>query len=389
MMKNWILIAVLIPAVLMGQVNLFGYFESEFDNMSVSDQNYNYGYNKLRVDIENSVIDGVTFGANVNIQRYYGSTKWNLLDFLPEDIWKPIFQPLGITEFPFAVSDTLYLDNAFLRMHFDFGDLTVGKQQISLGVGYAWNPLDIFNTKLLLDPTYEQTGINGIRLEISVADRGMLDIILSPGSDWENTIKMVTGKWGLGRFDLLGTIGCYNWERTSINLQSFSTEKISEERLLAGGGLVGEISGIGVWAEGAYNQLKESDDFVEVLIGCDYTFENGFYLLGEIYHNGNAPGDFSDLGWDNYMQYLNGETHSLLNDYAFLTWLYPLTDFVSIGMINFANLSDNSAAFNPQLEWNVFEDVTLGLLVGYYIGDEDSEFGLQDWAGRLRVRAYF
>ena len=31
----------------------------------------------------------------------------------------------------------------------------MGKQQISLGTGYVWNPTDVFNIKELFDPTYE------------------------------------------------------------------------------------------------------------------------------------------------------------------------------------------------------------------------------------------
>jgi hypothetical protein len=384
-----VLTILLVPALLVGQANIFGYFESEFDRLTISDQSYNYGYNKLRLDLDHTASEGVTFGANINIQRYYGNVQWNLLDFLPGEIWESIFQPLGIDEFPLTIADTLYLDNAYLRIHFNKGDVTIGKQQISLGVGYAWNPLDIFNTKILLDPTYEQTGVNGFRFEIPIKDRGKLDFIISPGSDWKNSTKMITGKLGFGRFDLIGTIGSYNWQLSQLDLQTFQSRNVVQERLMTGGALVGELAGIGIWGEGAYNTLKDADNFTEVLVGVDYTFENGLYCLAEFYYNGNASENSNALGLDNYIQYLNGETHSLLQTYTFLMWQYPLSDFVSVGMINFASLSDKSAALNPQLEWNAFEDVSISVLIGYYIGDENTEFGLQDWNGRIRVRAYF
>ena len=382
-----LLSALLIPALVVGQVDIFGYFESEFDHITVSDRGYNYGYNKLRLDLDHSGIDGATFGANVNIQKYYGNVKWNMLDFFPNEIWEPIFQPLGIEEF--AIADTLYLDNAYVRLHFNKGDLTIGKQQISLGVGYAWNPLDIFNTKLLLDPTYEQTGVNGFRIEIPVKDRANVDFIISPGSDWKNSTKMITGKLGLGRFDIIGTIGSYNWKRTQLDFQTFQSQYLNLERKMAGGAIVGEIGGIGIWSEGAYNTLKDAENYTELLVGFDYTFENGLYCLAEFYHNGNSPEKFNALDLNNYLQYLNGETHSLLQNYTFIIWQYPLSDFVSIGMINFANLSDKSAALNPQLEWNAFEDVSISFLFGYYMGAENTEFGLQEWNGRIRMRAYF
>jgi hypothetical protein len=68
--------------------------------------------------------------------------------------------------------DEMYLDNIYLRTSFQLFDFTIGKQPISLGTGYAWNPLDIFNRKDLIDPTYEQAGINALRMEIPVLDGG-------------------------------------------------------------------------------------------------------------------------------------------------------------------------------------------------------------------------
>ena len=76
----------------------------------------------------------------------------------------------------------MYLDNIYLRTSFQRFDFTIGKQPISLGTGYAWNPLDIFNRKDLIDPTYEQAGINALRMEIPVMDGGTLDIIIEPDS---------------------------------------------------------------------------------------------------------------------------------------------------------------------------------------------------------------
>ena len=242
MIKNALLI--LLPIFLFGQTNFFGYFESEFDQLKFADQKYNYGYNKLRLDFEAHPNDAVTIGTNVNIQKYFDNISWNLLDFLPSDIWRPIFQPEGypeemwITEFPIALLDTFYLDNVYLKAGFEHFDLTVGKQQISLGTGYAWNPIDIFNSKQLLDPTYEQTGVNAVRGEIPIKGRTSVDVILSPEKDWKESAKMLQLKTGLGRFDLHGTIGQYTWERIVFDPTQFllSIQKI--ERTLIGGAVV-------------------------------------------------------------------------------------------------------------------------------------------------------
>ena len=58
-------------------------------------------------------------------------------------------------------------------------------------------------------------------------------------------------------------------------------------------------------------------------------------------------------------------------------------------MITFGNLDDESFILAPQLNWNAFEDVTVGAWVNQSFGENDTEFSIQDLAIRFRIRAYF
>ncbi|MFC1784258.1 hypothetical protein ACFL0J_01355 [Candidatus Neomarinimicrobiota bacterium] len=384
-----------LPFVLFSQSNFFGYFEGEFDQLKFTNQTYNYGYNKLRLDFEAHPDNAIIIGANINIQKYFDNTIWNLLDFLPTDIWQPIFQPedfpeeMWITEFPIVLSDTLFLDNVYLKAGFKHFDLTVGKQQISLGTGYAWNPTDIFNTKQLLDPTYEQTGVNAIRAEIPLKGRTNLDVILSPGKEWKESVKMLQLKTGLGRFDVQGTIGQYTWQRTRFNQTTFSIDEQNNLRTLYGGSIVGELAGAGLWIEGALNKMENIAVFSEIIFGTDYTFKNGLYIIMEYLRNENGVSSKQNLDINNYLQYFMGETHSLMQDYLFGFLSYPLNNFIQFGLLGFGNLNDNSAALNPQISWNLFQDVDLTMMYSHFMGDENTEFGVQDWGWRIRLRGYF
>lgn len=390
---KYIYFILIVPLFLFAQVDIFGYYEGEFDQAKLSNATYNYGYNKLRVDLEGMPDANVTIGANINILKYFDNTTWNLLDFLLENIWKPIFQPDylpekdWITEFPYTLTDTLYIDNLYLRANFQKFDLTVGKQQISLGTGYAWNPIDIFNSKQLLDPTYEQTGINAVRIEVPLGARSGFDMIFSPGINWENSSKMMQVKTGVGSYDIAGTAAQYSWDRTSFDLENYTESET--ERNMFGGSIVGEIAGVGIWAEGAWNQLEEEDDFAEFVVGTDYTFENGLYMLMEYLYNNNGVTDQDELDLNRYLQYFNGEIHSLMREYVFSYINYPISDLIQFSLLTFVNLNDNSAAINPQITWDMFQDVTLSIMYNQYIGDDDTEFGLQDWGWRIRLRGYF
>ena len=89
----------------------------------------------------------------------------------------------------FSFSDQTFLDNAYVMIRMKYADLIVGKQQISLGTGYVWNPTDIFNIKDILDPTYEQPGHNAIRLDIPIGTKYNLTGIYSPDDTWKNSTK--------------------------------------------------------------------------------------------------------------------------------------------------------------------------------------------------------
>ena len=181
--------------IAIAQVDIYGYYESEYDYMQFHESNYNFGYNKLRLDLESRIHDKAIIACNVNCQLYYGKTDWDLLVFFPQSINMDT-QPLS-----FSLKDTLSLDNIYLRTSFPKFDLSIGKQPLSFGTGYAWNPLDIFNRKEVIDPTYEQPGVNALRIEIPVAANSVLDIILEPDSIWDMSSKMIQLKSHLGSFD--------------------------------------------------------------------------------------------------------------------------------------------------------------------------------------------
>ena len=78
-----------------------------------------------------------------------------------------------------------------------------------------------------------------------------------------------------------------------------------------------------------------------------------------------------------------------MQNYFFAMGMYNLTDYISGNLLVFGNLDDQSFILAPQLNWDAFEDVTLGAWVSQSFGENDSEFGIQDLALRFRLRAYF
>ena len=144
------LIIVLFLVIAFTQVDIFGYYEIEYDHIQLANKSYNFSYNKLRLDLESRPGENVKIGANINFRLFNGKTEFNIFDFLPMDSGEINGETISSLSEPLL--DEMYLDNIYLRTSFQLFDFTIGKQPISLGTGYAWNPLDILIKRISSTP---------------------------------------------------------------------------------------------------------------------------------------------------------------------------------------------------------------------------------------------
>lgn len=272
---------------LCAQVDLFGYFEPQFMGADVKGDFLQLFSNKLRIDLKWDGLENIIFAANFDFITYHGKKTWNILDFLPKDVTSAVPDELkGFYVLPFE--DRIFLDNAYIRFAFKAFDLTVGKQQISLGTGYVWNPTDVFNIKDPLDPTYEQPGQNGLRVDVPLGASSTLTALYAPDDDFKSSAKMVQIKTRLAHFDLtlIGVEKTWRFhDYTQFDYAVMNFAEIPERRRLLGISTSGELFGLGVWVEYAYNWMENSKNFSELVAGWDYTFDFQTYVMMEYYRN--------------------------------------------------------------------------------------------------------
>jgi len=295
---------------LLGQIDWFGYFESEGDLGGVPDQSIFYGYNKLRLDLDSSPSDNIRISADIIYREYFGQTDLNFLDFLHPD-FRPVVPNADmsgwdtLTYIPYPLSDSLFIDNMFLQLHFNLFDLTLGKQQISPGVGYAWNPTDIFNLKDLMDPTYEHTGVTVVRLSFPLGLRTTLSGIIRPANSWDETVQYYQLKSGIRRFDVSAI-----YSRSRLTLSGFAATTVQTHDLY-GFNLEGDLLGAGIRTEIAAHRLDSNKKLqYEYIVSGDYTFKNSLYCLAEYYHN-DLGAKTSQTDINDYLFYYSGERKSL------------------------------------------------------------------------------
>ncbi len=368
------------------QVDIYGYYEPQYTGIYLDSMYFQQSYNKLRVDLKSTAVKYTEFGADVVYLLYFGVQQWNILDFLPDDITADI-PPELYPYYVFTLSDTFFLDNAYARLSFGRVALTAGKQQLSLGTGYFANPTDVFNTKDVLDPTYEQPGHHAARLDWFAGNRLSFMALYTPIEyDWENSGKLLRGKIGLGHFDV--SLTGYNYQYKTTDFYTFSVTE--QGRTLVGLDCVGELLGLGVWAEGAYNFMELDDNFYEFIIGGDYTFESGLYTMVEYHHNSSGKSDYEEYDLNDWMRFIAGETKTISQDQMYGFIHYPVTDLMLIGGSVLFSVSDQSAALVPMVNYSLFENVELTLMLNVYIGQEGKVYSSSLGSGGfIRANVYF
>ncbi len=376
-----------LPSAIHGQVDIYGYFEPQYTGIYLDTAYFQNAYNKLRVDITSTAVKNVAFGANVIFLHYFGATSWNILDFLPADVTAAVPSDL-YPYYQFTLGDSFFLDNVYARLNFRRCAFTIGKQQISLGTGYFANPIDVLNTKDALDPTYEQPGHNALRLDVYPANRMNIMALYTPISfDWQNSGKLLRVKLGLGHFDL--SITGYEYQHATTDFYTF--EQTQEQRRLFGADAVGELFGLGIWAEGCYTVIEDTDDdLYEFITGGDYTFESGLYAMLEYHHNSIGKPDQAEYDLNDWMRFFTGEQNTIARDQMYGLIQYPLTDLIMIGGSFIFSISDQSAALVPMVYWSLYENVELTLMLNAYVGDEGKVFSEKlGNGGFIRANIYF
>jgi hypothetical protein len=159
---------------------------------------------------------------------------------------------------------------------------------------------------------------------------------------------------------------------------------------MLGGDIVGELLGLGLWAEGMYTFLEYDDDFYEFLVGTDYTFESGLYTMLEYHHNSLAEPDHEDYNLNDWMRFFIGETKTLPRDQVYGLINYPLTDMLNIGASVIIEIPGWSAAIVPMVHYSLFQNVELTLMGNIYTGEEGTAYSSTLGNGAfLRASVYF
>lgn len=368
-----------------------GYYENQLFPQNLNGKFIFQDYNKIRLDLSSEIGENVNFQADYIYRIFHGATKFNAFDFIPESVVKDFAAQRHVPAenlrplFDFEFADENFLDNAYVTVYLNKLTLRIGKQQLPWGSGYTWNPTDIFNEKNALDPTYEKVGVNAFQVEYPFSAEGGITAIIGVGENWRKTTKALKIKHHVAGFDY--SVSFVEKEQQGIDL--YRLGPFTERRRLVGADFSGQLFGLGVWGEGAYNFMTGAGDFGQYLFGADYTLKNGLYVIAEYYRNELGKSSKEDYGINDWMRLLSAQGENLGRDYLFFGERYPIAELWNWSTFMLFNFNDKSGLVFPWFDY-ILNDNTEVIFVGYLpFGKSRSEFGEFGAGGFARIRVYF
>ncbi len=306
-------------------------------------------------------------------------------------------------------SSEILMDRLNVRFIFPRADLTIGRQAITFGKAYFWNPLDVF---LAFDPAQldrdYKPGVDGFRLDIPVGDFSGFNLMGIAGRDitsagtYRNPRRVFDASWYgssvLGRY--YTTVS--GWDLALQAGKIYGGYQI-------GGGVVGELGPLEVRMEAAYFKAETGPqlpfprqgaiwvDNLTAVFGLGHRFKNSFTVEAEYLYNGS--GDPENLEASLIRRSHGATLHfgkhilGVLASYEFLPLLLGQ-------MVWIYSFSDKSSLFQPSLSVSLADEIDLQLSAAMGVGPKPaqgpgsfvflkSEFGSLPYIYLLELRFFF
>ncbi|MEJ2108573.1 MAG: hypothetical protein P8Z37_01420 [Acidobacteriota bacterium] len=251
------------------------------------------------------------------------------------------------------------LDRVSLSLRLPSADVIIGRQAIAWGSARVMNPTDVLApfTFDALD-TEDRIGIDAIRARIPIGILSEIDVGYVFGRDFEFRNSAFFMRAG------------FNTSRTDISLLLMGFR----ENLLLGIDMARPVGGAGVWLESAYvfsdffnTEETSGRDYFRATAGMDYNLTGKTYGFVEYHFNGAGSTLASDyLNSFKETAYQEGSVYLLGRHYIVPGLVYQCTPLISCTIQSLINVTDPSIFLSSQLDYNIGNNIYLGL--GAFIG---------------------
>jgi hypothetical protein len=291
------------------------------------------------------------------------------------------------------------LDRLYMTLSPSFADIHLGRQAVAFGSARVINPTDVICPYGFYElNTEDRTGVDAVRAQVPIGAMGEFDVGIIAGDDFETEESAAFVRTKLYAL---------NTDFTFLALGF-------KENLLCGVDVAGSIGGAGYWIEaahtfsGAFDDRNTDQDFFRLSTGLDYSFNvsNGILAYIEYHYNGASEGNTADyIDQMAETAYQEAGVYLLGRHYAAPGIVWNIMPLLVLDSSLLWNLDDESTYLSMKLEYNLSENVYIGMAASIASGEESeliadeihhsdtvntrSEFGLYPDLYYTYVRLYF
>ena len=328
----------------------------------------------LRLNTRYYATQNLTAGLELRFRTFYGESAYKIPNYR-----ELIQTERDFVELDFYLWDTKYsigyleVDRLFLDFVKDDFQVTVGRQRISWGTCWVWNPTDLFNPLEVLDFDYEERpATDAIRVQYYTGPVTKIEVSYKPANNPYDQI--LAGLFSLNKWDydfnFIGGMKYKGW--------------------LAGFSWAGDIYGAGFRGEVLVSQSPDSTDSIfpyqqypqlnissdkpisSLALSGDYTFPNTFYIHTELLYNNIGvtantllyQPEASSLGL------LTAARWSIFQEFA-----YDITPLLRGTLFGIYNPNDKSYVIVPSLSYSVITNLDLYFVAFFFEGAPLTEYG--------------
>lgn len=226
--------------------------------------------------------------------------------------------------------------------------LVAGRQRISWGQTFVWNPNDIFNTYSYFDFDYEEKpGCDALRMQYYPSATSVIEVAAKVNHQGKATVA-----------------GLYRFNRWEYDFQLIGGV-VNEEDITIGTGWSGQLFDGGFRGEATCflpkRSFLKSDGVLVASVGYDYTFKNSLFIQNEVLYNGSKDtvniislSQFAGSG-------LSAKNLFVPNFSVFCLASYPVTPLFTCALSSIVNPKYELLFVIPSVSISLKENLELGL----------------------------
>ena len=262
------------------------------------------------------------------------------------------------------------LDRLSLALMPQWGSIKIGRQAITWGNGFVFNPFDLFNPfpPTAIDRDYK-VGDDMLNVQASLPALGDIQGLYvarrDPDSDSVTT-------------DQASLAGKLHMAAGTTEIEIMAAKHFEDE--VVGAGTAGYIGDAAWRLDATWTFLDDDDDYLSLVANMDYSwvwFKKNFYGFVEYYFNGIGEDDYQEAVLNPAIaeRVARGELFALGRNYLSGHIQLELHPLFQVFLTSINNVEDPSGILQPYATWDIAQNLQLtgGLNVSY--GAKDTEYG--------------